>query len=206
MGPAVRDHLEAGHDVHVVILTNGEGSAVFNELSLTEEEFAAARDDELARAARQIGVRSANIHFPAGRPAGGALTVDIALGYMRDFYTQFPGAWCKAYSPLTFPGRHPDHVASGQAAMQLLADGTAPNLRCYVEPWPAALSAFRAANPTVNLGAETATATQAVLRGFDQYGYRDNAAGMYGIGHLSVGGEFDEMRPAPTSYYHVPVA
>lgn len=200
MGPAVRDHLNAGHDVHVCLLTDGGASVVRSTLGMDEATFIAARDDELARATRQVGVRAANLHIPAGRAPDGELTVAAATALMQEFLADHPGAWCKAYSGLPATGRHPDHVASGQAAQALYDAGTITNLRLYVEPW--LVAGFRSANPSVTVNAETVSDNTAVLRGYTEYQRQDHVAGMYGIGYLSVGPDF--LTP-PTSYYHVPV-
>lgn len=204
MGPAVRDHLDAGHDVHVLLLTTGQNSAVRAEIGLSVEDFVAARDDELQRADRQNGVRFANIHIAADRTEDGQLTVAAAQQMISGFYADHPGAWCKSYSNLPADGRHPDHVTAGQAAVALAQSGLITNLRLYVEPW--LIDAFRTANPSVTVGAERIADNASLLRAFDEYQVQDHIAGMWGIGHLSVGGEFDQARPDPVSYWHVPVA
>jgi LmbE family N-acetylglucosaminyl deacetylase len=202
MGPAIRDHLNAGHDVHVLLLTTGQNSGVRAELGMDVPTFVAARDDELSRATRQNGVRAANVHIPANRPQDGQLTQDQAEQMITDFYTAHPGAWCKSYSNLAATGRHVDHVTSGKAVVALAATGLITNLRLYVEPW--LLSAFTTAHPGVQVNPEKVTDNTSVLRAFDEYQRQDHIAGMYGVGHLSVGAEFDEARPAPVSQVHVP--
>jgi LmbE family N-acetylglucosaminyl deacetylase len=202
MGPGVRHHLEAGHDVHIVQMTFGGGSAARPATGLSLDDFIAARDDELYRATRQMGIRTPNCHISPLRVTDGVMTVAQAEDIMRAFYADHPGAWCKTYTYLNCAGRHPDHVAAGQAALNLLHQGLLPNLRSYVEPW--LISTWRTANPGVTAGAERAASKAAVLRGFDQYQLADAAAGMYGIGYLSVGAEFEAARPDPVSYYHVP--
>jgi len=212
-GPAVRDHLNAVdasghplHDVHIVLMTTGQNSGVFGELTppLSVADFVAARDDEMLRATRQVGVRTANVHISPLRVEDGALTVEVATSIIQEFYEQFPGAWCKCYSPLDIPGKHPDHLACGQAAAALAAPGgPISNQRFYVEPWLA--GPFRTAHPSVTLALETVADTTAVERGFAQYALADPVAGMYAIGEKSVGHEFAEDNP-PASYYHVPTS
>lgn len=204
MGPSVRRHLEAGHDVHVVLMTNGVNSAVRPSTGLSPTDFIAARDDEMFRASRQLGVRTANTHVSALRVDDGTLTVDEAEAIMTEYFTAYPGAWCKSYSNLPATGRHVDHVTAGQAAVNLYKSGVVTNLRLYVEPW--LQSAFHTANPTVGLIAERGAnpPSAAVLRAFDEYKLVDTVGGKYGIGYKSVGAEFDAARPDPVSYYHVP--
>lgn len=203
MGADVRAHLEGGHDVHVMLLTTGQNSAVFPSTGLSVTDFIAARDDEMMRATRQLGVRSANVLIVPTRTQDGQLTVAAAQAMIGAFFTTNPGAWCKSYSNKPAPGRHTDHVAAGQAVLKLFNTGAIGNLRLYVEPW--LLAAFKTANPTLTIGADRAANTAAVQRGFDEYRAEDGVAGKYGIGHMSVGTEFDAARPDPVSYWHVPV-
>lgn len=202
-GPAIRHHLEAGHDVHVVLMTTGQHSGVYPSTGLSVADFIAARDDEMFRATRQLGVRTANVHVSPLRTEDDALTVAAAEAIITAFYADYPDAWCKSYSNKPATGRHVDHIASGQAALNLFNSGLFSNVRMYVEPWLE--SAFHTANPTVTLSPERAAGTAAVQRAFDEYKLIDAVAGKYGIGHQSVGAEFDAARPDPVSYVHVPV-
>lgn len=206
MGSAVRNHLNAGIDVHVLLLTTGQNSGVRTEIGLDIPTFIAARDDELLRADRQNGVRTANIHIPADRQQDGQLTVTYATTQINNFLVAHPGAIVKCYSNLAATGRHVDHVTAGQAAVSLWKAGTITNLRLYVEPW--LLSAFQTANPGVTVSPERVSDNTPVLRAFDQYALGDSTAdtagGFWGIGHRSVGAEFDAARPDPASYWHVP--
>lgn len=208
MGVAVRDHLNAMdssgvpvHDVHILLLTTGQNSAVRTELGLDIPTFIARRDDEFMRANRQNGVPTANLHIPASRPQDGQLTVEQAQAMVVDFLTAFPGAWVKSYSPLAATGRHVDHVTAGQAVDALYRLGSITNLRYYVEPW--LRTQFAAANPTVSLVTETIADKTSVTRAYAEYTRKDAPARMSGIGGLSVGGEFTENTP-PFSYYHAP--
>lgn len=203
MGVTIRNHLNAGYDVHVLLLTTGENSGVRTELGMDVPTFVAARTDELYRATRQIGVPTANVHVPTDRPPDGQLTLEQATAMITAFYDDHPGAWCKSYSGLAAPGRHVDHVTSGQAVAGLFATGLVTNWRCYVEPW--LLPVFETANPTVKVGTETVADTSSVLRGYGEYQRQDPTAKMWGIGYRSVGGEFAQNTP-PKSYYHVPVS
>lgn len=202
MGPAVRHHLEAGHDVHVVLMTTGQNSAVYPGTGLDVASFVAARDDEMYRATRQSGVRTANVVVSPLRTQDGQLSVSIAQSIIGAFYAQYPDAWCKSYSNRVATGRHIDHIACGQAALNLFNSGQVSNLRLYVEPW--LVSAFTTANPTVSLAPERAAGTTAVQRAFDEYKLVDHVADKYGIGYQSVGTEFDAGRTDPVSYCHLP--
>lgn len=206
-GVGIRNHLNAGHDVFVMLLTTGQNSGVRAELGMTVPEFIARRDDEMLRACRQLGVPTANIIIHPDRTQDGQLTEAAAQAMLASFYVDHPGAWLKSYSDLPALDstgtqlRHVDHMTTGRAARALLADSTVTNLRFYVEPW--LLAAFRASNPHVTVSTETIADKTSVLRAFGQYQLQDEVAQMSGIGYRSVGTEFAENTP-PFSYYHVP--
>lgn len=205
MGPSIRRHLEAGHDVHVLLLTAGSGSAAQASTTLNDEAFSRTRDDEFVRACRALGVRFENIHFAANRIVGlTTLSVADAQAAIAEFAVAHPGVWVKTYTNLPATGRHVDHVAAGQAAVNLLADGTlgTNTVRLYVEPW--AVAAFQAAHPTVALSTDTTAAPVRVTAACDEYQDVDHPGGKYGIGYLSVGPHFTNLRANPISRYHVP--
>ncbi|MFI7678572.1 PIG-L family deacetylase [Actinophytocola sp. NPDC049390] len=208
MGASIRRHLESGlHDVHVLLLTTGSGSGAQAIVGLSDADFSAARDDELVRAVRALGVRADHIHYASNRIVGkSTLSVCEAQSAIAAFVAAHPGAWVKTYSNRPASGRHVDHVNAGQAAVNLLTDGTlGPNsLRLYVEPW--ALQAFRSAHPSVSVGTEAAAGSTAarVRRALDEYEDVDRPGYRYGIGGISVPSYFDLVRANPVSYYHVP--
>lgn len=202
MGASIRLHLEAGHDVHVLQLTYGINSAVRASTGLSRSQFVAARDDELVRATRDLGVPPRNVHIARMDTADGLLTVLAAEDMLGSWLADHPGVWVKSYSHLPAAGRHQDHITAGQAAVNLAGSGVITNLRLYVEPW--ARSAFLAANPGVTLGAERAAAQDRVRAACDQYQDIDLVGRKYGIGYRSVPTYFDLVRPDPVSYYHTP--
>lgn len=211
MGSSIRAHLEAGHDVCVLLFTTGENSGVRDQLGMDRPTFTAARDDELVRACRRLGVRFEHVHIDPDRTQDGQLTVEAAqtmLGAWVGGNTDpgGPPVWVKTYSNLAATGRHPDHINLGQAAVNLLHAGVIiPNgLRSYVEPW--LRSAFETANPGVRLLTDQAANLAIVRAGLDEYGAEDGIGGKYGIGHRSVKSAFDLVRATPVSYYHVPAA
>jgi len=206
MGASIRKHLEAGvHDVHVLLLTAGSGSGAQAVVGLDDEAFSAARDDEMLRATRALGVLPANVHFASNRVVGqSTLSVAEAQFGIMEFLADYPGAWVKTYSHRPAPGRHVDHVNTGQAALNLLNAGAlAPNtLRMYVEPW--AVAAFQNAYPAINLGTETCAAPARVRAALDEYEDIDHPGHRWGIGGISVPTYFDMVRANPVCRYHVP--
>ncbi len=206
MGASIRKHLETGvHDVHVLLLTAGSGSGAQAKTGLNDADFSAARDDEYRRACRAMGVPFGNVHFALDRtPGDTVLTVDEAEFAIAAFVAEHPGAWVKTYTNRAVAGRHVDHVAAGQAAVNLLQAGVlAPNtLRLYVEPW--AVAAFQSAYPSTSLGSETAAAPGRVRAALDEYCDVDHVGGKYGIGYLSVPSYINQVRSNTVSRYHVP--
>ena len=211
MGSSIRRHLEAVdahgdpvHDVHVLLLTAGSGSGAQPATGLDDDAFSATRDDELYRACRALGVRFGNVHFATDRAVGDlALTVEEAQAAIAAFVAEHPGAWVKTYTNRPAEGRHPDHLHTGQAAVNLLEAGVLDpgTLRLYVEPW--LITQFRAVN-SVAIGAERTATVSRVQRAFDEYGDADRPGSKYGIGYLSVGGTFRSLRPDPVNYWHAP--
>lgn len=202
MGASIRRHIEAGHQVHVLLLTDGVNSAARAQTGLTRVAFGRARDDEYRRACRALGVAWEHIHISRHSTEDGLLTGVAVEDSLRWFLDRHPGAWVKTYSHLTASGRHGDHVAAGQGAMALLSQGVIDNLRLYIEPWT--LDQFRAAYPATALGQDTAASTAAVRAALDEYKVVDRIGGKYGIGYLSVPTFVDQVRANPVSYYHAP--
>lgn len=204
MGPAIRTHLEQGHDVHTLLCTTGENTGVRDDLGMTPAECTEARDDEYTRACRRLGVRFDNIHIAAGRVPDGQLSVEVAELLLADWLTEHPNAWVKTLSNLPVPGvRHNDHVHLGQAAVNLLASSmiTPNGLRLYIEPYQ--LAEFDKAT-TVHWSTEQPRNVQVVRNALDEYAAKDAIGGKYGVGQQSVPSAFATVRSGLTSYWHVP--
>lgn len=206
MGASMRRHLEVGHDVHVLLVTYGANSAVRTKLGMARDEFVALRDDEYRRACRRVGIRPGNIHIADNRLEDGTVTADAAQAVIGDWVGQHPATWLKSYSNLGptagSSARHPDHVAIGQAAVNLLADGAVDNLRCYVEPW--LLTAFKGANPGLSIGTDTAAIPGHVVAALDEYRFLDVDGWKRAIGYQSVADQINLVKANPVSYYHLP--
>lgn len=198
MGPSIRRHLDAGHEVHTLLLTNGVNSAVRGQTGLTRPAFSAARDDEYRRACAALGVPAEQVHITRHSTPDGALTQQAADDAMSAFLEEYPGTWVKAYSQQQVEGRHADHVNCGAAAVAMARRGSITNLRLYAEPW--------LASKFTGLASERSTNDGAVLAACDHYTVVDRAAGRYGIGGLSVPDAFAQVRRDRTSYYHFPPA
>jgi hypothetical protein len=196
---AIYKHVQAGHDVHVLLHCGGVESAAQPGSGLSRPKFGRARDDEFIRASRQLGIPYENIHFARVSPPDGQLSVQVAYDAIQDFAEDHPGTWLKAYSHLTYGGRHQDHINSGLAARKALQDGLVDNLRCYIEPW--LISSF----PTgIAISTDTVPDNTQPHLALDEYGRVDPMAGMYGIGFQSVN-YFAQVKANGWSKYHLPV-
>jgi LmbE family N-acetylglucosaminyl deacetylase len=203
MGASVRKHLEAGHEVHTVLLTTGINSGARAATGLSRPAFSAARDDEFTRASRRLGVPFQRIHYSTVRVQDGQLTQEAAEDAMLAWLDVYGfDTWVKTYSDQPLTGRHSDHVTSGQAAMSLLEQGLITNLRLYVEPW---LREDFASTHGLTLSVDTATGASVVKVACDEYNLHDSVGGKYGIGWLSVKTFFELVRADPRSFYHVPI-
>jgi LmbE family N-acetylglucosaminyl deacetylase len=205
MGAAARAHLEAGHDVHVLLMTNGINSGARNGSGLDRPDFALARDDEYTRAVRMLGVPFTNIHRSTFRVPDGQLSVKNAEDILSEWLDEHPGAWVKTLTNRGDPAvQHADHRNAGQAAVNLLGSGVivANGLRLYVEPYQ--LDAFRATNSGLATSTESASNVAIVKSALDQYKAQDAVGSKYGFGYKSVNEAFDLVRANPVSYYHLP--
>lgn len=200
MGAAISNHVDAGHDVHVAFVADGGSSGIRAQLGMTRTKFVAARDDEGRRACRALGVPAANVHFPRLAERDGELTAARARDVIEELLTLLPGARVKTHTNRAVAGRHPDHVAVGQAAIDLHAAGAITDLRLYVEPYH--LADYKAAYP--NPGSEHANTPVRVRAAVAEYRRDDPAAGMWGIADRSVPSLLTLVETNPTSYVHVP--
>lgn len=200
MGAAISNHVDAGHDVHVAVLADGGGSAVRSTLGMTRAAFVAARDDELRRACRALGVLAANVHLPRLAVRDGDLTAARARDAIEELLDLLPGARVKTHTNRLVEKRHADHVGVGQAAVDLLAAGVITDLRLYVEPYH--LTDYKAFYPAP--GSEPAVTPARVRAAVGEYRRDDPAAGMYRIGDRSVSTYLTQVHDNPVSYVHVP--
>lgn len=200
LGAAVSNHVDARHDVHIALLTDGGNSGVRPQLGMGKPQFVSARDDEWRRSCRALGVPAEHLHISRMSTEDGQLTAARATDAISALLRHLPGAWVKTHTYRPLSGRHPDHIAVGHAAHALWQAGVIANLRLYVEPYH--VTAYRATYGPV--GTEAAATPARVQAAVAEYRRVDHAAGMWGIGDLSVPGYLDLIEANPTSYVHVP--
>jgi LmbE family N-acetylglucosaminyl deacetylase len=207
MGAGVRHHVEAGHNVKLVLCTDGSASAVRQQLGMTVADFVAARNDEFRRASRMLGIMPENITVSPLMVPDGHLGVAAASAIIQraldEHYTledyDGPAPLLKGYTDLMAAGRHPDHANLGKA---LRSYASLYDVRMYVEPYHVA--AVRAAAPNVPISTEHCSTPAAVLRAIAEYKIQDTVGGMYQIGYRSVADELDALAANVASYYHAP--
>lgn len=217
MGAFIRQSVDNGCRVHVVLCTDGSRSWVRTELadgltcsfhegshaySLSEEEFVSSRDDEFFESCQALGVSPLDVCIDGGRSRDGQLDVDAAKAIISKYLAQYPNAVVCTMSPMVGLSQHSDHRALGNAALELYREGSIADLRLFVEPYN--VGDFRRCNPGLGLG-ETASSgdASALLAACDAYSMWNPPANRYAIGYHSVGRDFDAFSGSGyVSYWH----
>ena len=217
MGAFIRQSVDNGCRVHVVLCTDGSRSWVRTELadgltcsfhegshaySLSEEEFVSSRDDEFFESCQALGVSPLDVCIDGGRSRDGQLDVDAAKAIISKYLAQYPNAVVCTMSPMVGLSQHSDHRALGNAALELYREGSIADLRLFVEPYN--VGDFQRCNPGLGLG-ETASSgdASALLAACDAYSMWNPPANRYAIGYHSVGGDFEAFSGSGyVSYWH----
>lgn len=202
MGAAISNHVNAGHEVHVLLATDGVNSAVREQTGLSRPEFTRARDAEFVAGVQALGVDPARIHISRWSAEDGQLTELRARQLVLWELVERLGVadvHLKGPSWRACTGRHADHVQLGLAVQYLAAVVSQP-VRYYVEPNVRA--AFQQAYPGVALATETTGTPAAVLAAVAEYRLVDHTIGRYGIAELSVPHLLDMVEANPVSYRH----
>lgn len=217
MGAFIRQSVDNGCRVHVVLCTDGSRSWVRTELangltcsfhegshvySLSEGQFVSSRDDEFFESCQALGVSPLDVLIDDGRSVDGLLDVDAAKAIISKYLAQYPNAVVCTTSPVVGLSQHSDHRALGNAALELYREGAITDLRLFVEPYN--LTDFQRCNPGLGLE-ETASSgdASALLAACDAYSMWNPPANRYAIGYHSVGGDFDAFSGSGyVSYWH----
>lgn len=190
-GSSIYSHIQAGHKVHVVLLTDGSGTVVGKRLGLDKETLVDARNREFYKALGVLGVRDANIHLM--NFTDGELTIKQAKDTMKFFERKYPNASHKTY---TYTDWHSDHRNAGLALKELSDEGIIGDARYYVRRGekPEGKHLMRS-----NYKEEHFPFLLAASR---SYNIKNEKIGMYGIGWESVPNSFKNMEKNPVNYYH----
>ena len=192
MGSGIISHLSSGHNVHVVLLTDGGASRVREQLGMERSAFVAARNRELSYALDILGVKRENVYSANIRD--GELTIDATKEVIRHFESMYPNAKHKTY---TYTDGHPDHANAGEALRQLTEAGEVTDARYYIRrgEWPEGVG--------VLMRTLLSDSDAKILRSTAQaYSLVSERRGFYGIGYRSVPKSFDAFLEIPINYYH----
>lgn len=229
MGVTIAEHLVAGQDVHVLLVTDGEGSGTLDQLNgvasvgvnpwwgvlhnpaaegystLAAADLAAARVREATEACQLLATGftgTLTIHR-ASLPDGGVTTVAAQAAILAVCDSIAPGSVVrlKGHTYKTAYETHPDHLAVGQALLNLSSVDPArfSDRRHYVEPgyWPGTLpSGFSWDTPT------DSTISGRVKNACRAYGAWAPAVGSYAIGWHSKSDWFTTIQNGPRCLQH----
>lgn len=224
MGVDIGNHLVAGRDVVVVLVTQSASvgmlgllnGAVVDPVSgvrhdpVREQYLGPLTDGRLtADVVGQARVREWRSACGVYDAFGGGRLAVVALGrpegltsadvqdVVRDVEAQHPRASHKAMS---WTDPHPDHAACGSALRSLRDDGTITDARFYVQRNH--LDVARAQGLVVHDVPPAEGVADAVRRACACYRAWNPAAGSYGFGYRSVRALFDATLAAPASSVH----
>lgn len=161
MGVSIAQHVAAGHDVKVILCTDGQSSSVRFVLSDTGSctknafstkdthnaeltpgingTFVSCRDLEFRTSLKALGVRPENIIIPPVRVIDGYSNQNFsdAVAKFESIVSQYinnPSLRVKLISPYT-NDQHNDHKALGRAIINVCNRVGVTDIRYYVEPW-----------------------------------------------------------------------
>lgn len=192
MGVGIMNHYYNGHNVHIVMLTDGAASAVRKSTGLSTLGFTAARNKEFAHAMGAIGITPDRIAY--SNLKDGATTVSQIESVMLEYEAKYPGAKHKTYS---YTDSHVDHRNAGQALRNLTKRGKITDARFYVRRGTTA-------PPGISLATEVFHEKYRpfLMAASASYNIRNEVNGFYGIGHRSVRESFRTFEIQPQSRYH----
>lgn len=224
MGVAIAEHVAAGQEVHVLLLTDGTATGVINMLNATGSQSswwgvphdpAAEGYAPLTRAwigaARVAEAEAALNCLSAGLPgtltvhrAGlqdGAVTRDEAGAAIVAVADEIaPGVPVRLKTHTWLVDNHPDHIAAGAAAKLLAQDARFSDLRHYIESpyWSdARLSKVSTAWDTPGSAAVGVRARNA-CRAYGAW----QPPHSYAIGYHSVAAQFNTIAATPKCLFH----
>ena len=154
MGAAIREHVLAGRQVWVVLLTDGGSSVQCAQQYTTRAACVAERDKEFNAGVTSMG---ANPTIRSDRMLDGSLTAAYVQRVVEEYYNYCPSGVCQ-YKNASFKGTseydtHPDHQAVGQGIRNAVINN---DKRFYISPaeWgghAGTMSAQYNLNTTLNL-------------------------------------------------------
>lgn len=192
-GVSIFAHLQSGKDVHLVLLTKGEGSIVKKRLGMNEEQFGNARLKEFQMSAQKLGVPQENLHYYD--MGDGKVTQAGMESIISSFEATYPDASHKTFS---WTDPHNDHSVSGKALKALSDRGVVSDARYYVKHQDTKRAPSRLMKDRYRPYYHPF-----ILASARVYQINNPAIGMYGIGYKSVPKSFQFIEKSPVSYYHM---
>ncbi len=213
MGVAIVNHLFAGNDVYVVLLTHGRASNAFNVLngtancawhckthnpeaegysSFDRTEFGFARIREFVEAVKALGVPESNMEIH--NLEDGQVTVDQVKAVIRTWEIRFPGI---KHKTMTYHDDHPDHANAGRALLELYNAGIVSDARFYIKrtQYDQTGGAFEYCDLSYHPYIHSAA---------NAYMTWNPDQGRLAVGYHSVKAEFDALLGNPRSKFHKP--
>jgi len=190
-GSSIHYHIQSGHNVQVVLLTDGSSTVVGKRLGLDEETLVNARNKEFLLALSHLGVARENIHKMGFKD--GSLTIEQAKKVMKKFSKKYPNASHKTY---TYTDWHQDHRNAGFALKELAQKEKIHNTAYFIR------RGEKPENKKLYASAYEVDAYPDLLAASRSYNVIDYKNGMYGMCWKSVPKSFQAMEKDPKNYYH----
>lgn len=224
MGIDICNSISEGHDVHVILCTDGSKCKIRGELAngkecnehpgnhtyhLTEEEFITARDKEFRESCRALGVEDGNVHILKSRFTDGKLTIcDSKKTILRYLSVMGPDCVVCTLDPNLENNRQQrDHKGLGYAAVELFNAGVIRELRVFTEPYFSEFfhhkTNFVRGKVRAVIDTATAVAEEKIQKAVEAYSYWEPEAGRYAVGYHDIAKAFDSLLQNGTSYCHI---
>ena len=191
-GVGIMNHIKAGYQVHVVLLTDGSASNVRKKMGMTEEEFTKARNKEFALSMKHMGVKTSNVKYMGFKDS--QLTVAQVEKVIKSYEKKYPKARHKTFS-YTDKDNH-DHSNAGIALKNVQKSKITSDARYYVRRGDNPLG-LRLVTERYN---KAYTPTMKLVS--DAYSIENKKQGLHGIGRKSVRKSFEAFDKQPLSRYH----
>lgn len=229
MGITIAEHVAAGRDTHVVLLTYGRVTGALDMINgitnsgywklthdpafegyspLTKTDLEQARIREFRHACACLGVPQSNLHIEYlddPTTGGESITKAEAKAVMQNYIAAYPTA---DHFTLSYHDIHPDHDSCGEALLELYnANEIDYNVRFLISM--ATRTNYESKGKTIPGWKDTptnSTITNRLINACRCYAAWAPTVGSYAIGYHSVASQFDKLLQNPYHYIHLPNA
>jgi LmbE family N-acetylglucosaminyl deacetylase len=200
MGPAIRNAVASGRDLHVVLFGLGDGTVVRTRdmpkllgRDVSGEEIGSVRDAEFHLSCKLLGLPVHRVLMADPRQPEKAFATDTSRDVMAGHLKRLPEAEVWTLSEFD---ENADHAGLGLAAKELATTGVMDpeRARLFVAPW------YRGTMAHPPLSEERADIGYREQR---PYRYTDVDAGLWGVGYKSVKRYFNGQLKNPASYSYL---